>query len=163
MVKVREYLPKSEAVVQWCSIKKLFWWDCQNSQKNTYSEVSFLVQLLLHSLKKDFCNGIFLSVCQIFQSTFFAKHFWVTATTKHPFVRYIDLYHKILPSVLVIIWLSLNIFKANSVNRLRTSVCRSPTHLSRLPPIKQALHSKCCGNKKQLHSKNCSAMLHQFD
>lgn len=123
MIKVVKYLPKSEAVVHRCSIKKLFWWDCQNSQKETYSEVSFLVKLLAHSLKKDFCNGVFLSVCQI---ALFCK----TPLGDYPFVLYIDLYQKMFPSVLVIIWLYLNIFKANNVNRLRTSVSGSPTLLT---------------------------------
>ena len=74
-------------------------------------------------LKKDFCNGVFLSVCQI---VLFCK----TPLGDYTFVLYIDLYQKMLPSVLVIIWLYLNIFKANNVNRLRTSVSGSPTQLT---------------------------------
>ena len=43
-----KYLPKSEAVVHTCSLKKLFWSISDNSQENTCAGASFCVVYFFH-------------------------------------------------------------------------------------------------------------------
>ena len=109
-------------------------------QKNVYSWVSFLIKLHAFSLiKQDGQNNFPV------QNTFFAKHVWLeSASAKHHFLCCVDLISKILLSALVMLWLSLNIFIANTASRLWTAVSWSPRQLVDLFLIKQAIRPKCC-------------------
>ena len=67
--------------------------------------------------KKRLGRDVFQWVCLIFQNTFFGKHVLVvTAFAKHHFLRCVELISKILLSTLVMFWLSLNIFRGNTVS-----------------------------------------------
>ena len=49
-------LPLTEAVAQKCSVKKVFLKISQNSQKNTYARVSFLIRLHASGLPVNFAK-----------------------------------------------------------------------------------------------------------
>ena len=57
----------SEAVVQWCSIKKVFFEISYNSQKNTSTRFCFLIKL---------AHGHSCEFCEISKNTFFIEHLW---------------------------------------------------------------------------------------
>ena len=61
-----------EAVVQRCSVKRLFLEISQNSQENACARVSFLIKL----------QGL----GEIFKNTFFTEHLQTTATDILPFI-----------------------------------------------------------------------------
>ena len=89
---------------------------------------------------------------------FFAKHVWVvTASAKYHFVCWVDLNRKMLPLTLVMLWLFLNIFRANTVNHLWTTD---------LLLIKQVICPKCCWRSakvaQQPSLKLCPIKLHKF-
>ena len=76
--------------------------------------------------------------CVIFQNAFLVKHVWVvTGSAKYYFLSCINLISKMLLSTLVMFWLSLNIFRANTVSRLWTAVSGSFRELVDLLLIKQ--------------------------
>ena len=67
VVKSREVLEKSEAVVQSCSVKKVFLEVSQNSQENTCARVSFLCNFI----KKETLAQVFsCERCEISKNTF---------------------------------------------------------------------------------------------
>ena len=63
-----------EAVVQRCSVKKVFWQISQNSQENTYGRISFLIKLQASS--KFQANFIKKP-----SSTEFIEHLWLLFLT----------------------------------------------------------------------------------
>ena len=66
VVKSREVLEKSEAVVQSCSVKKVFLEVSQNSQENTCARVSFLCNFIIETLAQVFSS----ERCEISKNTF---------------------------------------------------------------------------------------------
>ena len=66
-----------EAVVQWCSVKKVFLEVLQNSQENSCARVSFLIKLQTSGIqicwKGDSGVGIFCEVCESSKNTFSYK------------------------------------------------------------------------------------------
>ena len=67
VVKSRQILEKSEAVVQRCSVKKVFLEVSQNSQENTCVKVSFLCNFI----KKETLAQVFsFERCEISKNTF---------------------------------------------------------------------------------------------
>ena len=73
-----------EAVVQMCSVKKVFLEMSQNSQGNTCARVSFLITLQASGCnfisKKTVAQLFSCEFCEIFKNTFFTEHFWTTAS-----------------------------------------------------------------------------------
>ena len=67
-----------EAVVQRCSLKKVFLEISQNSQENTCARASFLIKLqalVAHFIKKATQAQVFpCEFCEISQDTFFTEH-----------------------------------------------------------------------------------------
>ena len=66
-----------EAVVQRCSVQKIFLKFSQNSQENTCARVSFLIKLLRLAtlLKKRLWHRCFSrGFCEIFKNIFFTEH-----------------------------------------------------------------------------------------
>ena len=66
---------KTEAVVQMCTVKKVFLKILRNSQENNRAKASFLIHLqawgLQLNLKRDSGKDVFLWVCEIFKKIFF--------------------------------------------------------------------------------------------
>ena len=66
-----------EAVVQWCSVKKVFLGIPQNSLENTCARVSFLIKLQasgLNFIKKETLAQVFsCEFCEISKNTFFHR------------------------------------------------------------------------------------------
>ena len=61
----------AEAVIQRCSVRKVFLKSSQNSQENTCARVSLItLQALVFSFE----------FCEIFKNTFFTEHLWATAS-----------------------------------------------------------------------------------
>ena len=74
--KVNRYnsLPK-EAVIQWCSVKKVFLKRSQISQEITCARVSFLInlQLACNFIKKKDCTGVLLWISWYLQKHLFYR------------------------------------------------------------------------------------------
>ena len=81
---------RSEAVVQRCSVKKVFLEISQNSQENACAKVLFLIMqslffnkvagLRLTTLLQKRLAQVFSSeFCEIFKDTFFQEHLWTAA------------------------------------------------------------------------------------
>ena len=72
------YLWCWEAVVQRCSVKKVFLKISQNSQESTCARVSFLIKMQLAPAtlfkKETLAQVIPCEFCQIFKSIFFTEH-----------------------------------------------------------------------------------------
>ena len=66
-----------EAVVQWCSVKKVFLKISQNSQKNTCARVSFLISCsprACNFVKKETLAQVFsCEICEISKNTLLYK------------------------------------------------------------------------------------------
>ena len=78
--KVNRYnsLPK-EAVIQWCSVKKVFLKRSQISREITCARASFLInlQLACNFIKKtDSAQVFYCEFRDIFKNTFFTEHLW---------------------------------------------------------------------------------------
>ena len=84
---------KPEAAVYRRTRKRLLWRVLKNSQKNTHAWVFATL-----FKKKDPLQVFSCKFCQIIKSTF---HFRATAPGEYPFVSYVNLNRKILPSALV--------------------------------------------------------------
>ena len=73
-------LQYTEAVVQRCSVKKVFLELLQNSQENTCVRVSFLIKLKVLGLqlyqKGTLAQLFFCKFCEISKSNFFIEHLW---------------------------------------------------------------------------------------
>ena len=136
MVKIIRYLPKSEVAVH--RILQLF------AEKHLFMSI-FFNKVAGPSLENNSGRNVYLWVCVIFQSHFFANHVWVvTASAKYHFLCCVDFISKMLFSTLVMFWLSLNILRANTGNRFWTAVSGRPRKLIDLLLIKQAIPLKCC-------------------
>ena len=61
------FILSPEAVVQRCSVKKVFLKISQNSQENTCAKVSLLIKLQAQLFSCEFC--------EFFKNTFFIEHF----------------------------------------------------------------------------------------
>ena len=81
---VRERMLKTEAVVQRCSIKKVFLKISQNPQENTCARVSFLIKLKASAynfIKKMTLARVFsCEFCKIFNNTFSTEYLQTTAS-----------------------------------------------------------------------------------
>ena len=66
-----------EAVIQRCSVKKVFLKISQNSQENTCARASFLIKLLAEAcnfIKKEALAQVFsCEFCEIFKNTYFYR------------------------------------------------------------------------------------------
>ena len=60
-----------EAVVQTCSVKKVFLKILLNSQENTCARLSFL---------RTPAQVLFCEICKVFKNTFFTEHVWKTVS-----------------------------------------------------------------------------------
>ena len=70
-----------EAVVQRCSVRKVFSKISQNSQENTCARVSFLIKLQRDFANKETLAPVFsCEFCEISKSIFFTEHLWATAS-----------------------------------------------------------------------------------
>ena len=69
----------AEAVVQRCSVKKLFLEISQNLKVNTCARVSFLVKLQASGLQLYWKRGSG-KLCEVSKNTFFKEHLWTTAS-----------------------------------------------------------------------------------
>ena len=132
MVKVVRYLPKSKAAGDGC---------LQPLWENAYSRASFFVKLETYRLKKDSCIDLVLRVFPNILEHFFCL---MTASAKYHFLCCVDFTSKILRSILVMFWLSFNIFSANTVSRLRTAISGIPRQLVYFMLIRQAISPICC-------------------
>ena len=132
VVKVVRYLPKSKAADHGC---------LQPLWENAYSRVSFFIKLKTYRLKKDSCIGLVLWVLRNILEHVFCL---MAASTKYRFLYCVDFTSKILRSILVMFWLSFNIFRTNTVSRLWTAISGIPRQLVYLLMIRQAISSKCC-------------------
>ena len=65
-----------------CSTIKVFLKITQNSQENFCARVPFLIKLQTCSFikKETQTHAFFCEFCEIFKSTFFAEHFWMTVS-----------------------------------------------------------------------------------
>ena len=74
----------SEAVVQWCSVKKVFWEISQNSQKNPCARVSFSTKLQASNfIRKETLAQVFsCEFCEISKNTFSYRTPPVAASVK---------------------------------------------------------------------------------
>ena len=72
------YLSCSEAVVQRCSVRKVFLEISPNSQENTCARVSFSIKLRPATLlKKETLAQVFsCEFCKISKNIFFTEHLW---------------------------------------------------------------------------------------
>ena len=72
--------PKTKAVTQTCSVKKVFLEISQNSQENTCARVSFLIKLQAAPatlLKKRLRHRCFpVNLAKFLRTTFFTEHLW---------------------------------------------------------------------------------------
>ena len=132
MVKVARYLPKSKAAGHGC---------LQPLWENAYSRVSFFIKLKSYRLKKDSCIDL---VFRVFPNILEHVFCLMTASAKYHFLCCVDFTSKILRSILVMFWLSLNISRANTVSRLWTAISGIPRQLVYLLMIRQAISPKCC-------------------
>ena len=100
MIKVSKCSIKSEAAIQGCTRRKLFWRVLKISQKKPMHGPLLNKVARLHReffLKKRLLCKYF-HVC--FAKCFLVKHVCVTASAKYPFVFHVNLNHKILPLIL---------------------------------------------------------------
>ena len=79
----RETMLHAEAIVQSCSVKKVFLEISQNSQENTCARVSFLIKLQASGLspttllKKRFWHRCFpVNFVKFLRTLFFTNHLW---------------------------------------------------------------------------------------
>ena len=82
-----------EAVVQTCSLKKVFLEMLQNSQENTCARVSFLINLpeTCNFIKKESLAQVFYcEFCEISKSTFLHRTLLVAASDFHNILRSIS-------------------------------------------------------------------------
>ena len=113
----------------WHDIEKQTFTDIYSClQKKDYSWVSFLLKSQTNSLKRT-------------PPEMFGWRLLPLNTIDFHF--YVDLISKMLLSTLAISWLSLNIFKANTVNHLWTAVSGGSRQLVDFLLIKQSICSKC--------------------
>ena len=114
-------------------------------RKKLIHEYIFLLKLQTERLKKGSTRDVFQLVCLILQNSFLRNMFgrWLLLPNTIHFLLCIDLTSNMLLSTLAIFWLSLNIFKANTVSRLWTAVSGRPRQLVDFLLIKQAIRSKC--------------------
>ena len=77
---------QTEAVVRWCSAKKVFIEISQNSQENTCARVSFSIKLqasACHFIKKETLAEVFsCEFCKISKNIFFTEHLKFLYKTK---------------------------------------------------------------------------------
>ena len=75
-----------EAVVQWCSLKKVFLKISQNSQENACARASFLIKLQAPDLqlqkKKTLSQVVSSEFCEIFKNTYFYKTLLVATSAR---------------------------------------------------------------------------------
>ena len=107
------------------------------SNSSAYSRVSFFIKLKTYRLKKDSCIDLVLRVLPIILEHVFCL---ITASAKYRFLCCVDFSNKILRSILVMFWLSFNIFRATTVSRLRTAI----SGIVYFMMIRQAISPKCC-------------------
>ena len=114
-------------------------------RKKLIHEYLFLLNLQTERLKKGSTRDFFQWVCLILQNSFLWNMFgqWLLLPNTIHFLWCIDLTSNMLLSTLAIFWLSLNIFKANTVSRLWTAASGSPTQLADFLLIKVAIRPKC--------------------
>ena len=76
----------SEAVVQRCSVKKMFFKISQNSQENACARVFLLIKWQAQAfIKKETLAQVFsCEFCEILKNTFFIEHLWTTASDFRP-------------------------------------------------------------------------------
>ena len=79
-----------EAVVQWCSVKKVFLEISKNSQENTCARVSFLIKLQVSGRRpatllkmRPWNNGVSCEFCEISKNTFLYRTPLLAASDSH--------------------------------------------------------------------------------
>ena len=66
-----------EAVVQRCSVKKVFLRNSQNSQENTCARLSLLIKLQANFIKKETLAQVFpVNFVKLLRTLFFIEHLW---------------------------------------------------------------------------------------
>ena len=66
-----------EAVVQRCSVKKVFLRNSQNSQENTCARLSLLITLQANFIKKETLAQVFpVNFVKLLRTLFFIEHLW---------------------------------------------------------------------------------------
>ena len=85
---ILETRDNSEVVVSRCSVKKVFLKISQNSQKNTFARVSFLIKLQVSGLQpfyeKTLVQMFSSEFCEIFfKNTYFYRASLVVASNKY--------------------------------------------------------------------------------
>ena len=93
--------------------------------------ISFLLKSQTDSLKKESTRDVFQYSCLIFQHFFLRNTFgwWLLLLNTIHFLCCVDLISKMFLLTLALLWLSLNIFKVNTVSHLWTAVPGSPRQL----------------------------------
>ena len=120
-------------------LQNWIWW----SKFSNFSLLFYEKAAVMNFIGKNLCRSLFLNkvsciqakerllhkcftvvLPNIWECLFFAKHIWVTASAKYPFlfVMTTSATKKICLSTLDI----LNIFETNTVNCLRTALCGGP-------------------------------------
>ena len=104
--------------------KSIFFHKVEDLQTKTDSCIDLVLWVLPNILGQVFCL--------------------MTASAKSHFLGCVDFTSQRLCSILVMFWLSFNIFRANTVSRLWTAISGIPRQLIYLLMIRQAISPKCC-------------------
>ena len=65
------------AIVQRCSVKKVFLRNSQNSQENTCARLSLLIKLQANFIKKETLARVFpVNFVKLLRAPFFIEHLW---------------------------------------------------------------------------------------